>query len=167
MRPDGPGRRARKQNSILMDPALIGACLVVIALIAALVVNLVSTRPMREAAVPTAPVPAAVQTPAPEPSASAPAVSRIRVYAYGRELGEEGFTAYVGDDPFTLYCALDPDQTDPTVVWSASDSSAVSLTISEDRMSCRFTALKAAGRIELKVSCQEAETVFPVYLWGR
>ena len=31
-----------------------------------------------------------------------PTVDSVEVYAFGRELDADGFTAYVGDKPFTL-----------------------------------------------------------------
>ena len=49
----------------------------------------------------------------------------------------------------------------------ASKVKAATLTVSDDRTSCKFSAIKPVGKIELTVSCYGTETVIPVYLWNR
>ena len=96
-----------------------------------------------------------------------PAISSLRLYASGGELGEDGFTTYVEDRPVVISVELEPKMKRPPIYWSVSDDKAATLTVSEDRMSCKFSAIKPAGKIELTVSCYGAETVIPVYLWER
>ena len=58
-----------------------------------------------------------------------------------------------------------PYMSHPPVDWSVSDDTAASLTVSNDKKQCEFSALRDAGRIELTVRCSEAEIVMPVYVW--
>ena len=95
-------------------------------------------------------VPARPST-APTPT---PAIGSLRLYAAGGELGEDGFT-------------MEPKLTRPPIYWSVSDDKAATLTVSDDRTSCKFSAIKPVGKIELTVSCYGTETVIPVYLWNR
>ena len=101
---------------------------------------------------------------APTPS---PTISSLKLYACGGELGEDGFTTYVEDRPIEISVVTEPKLTRPPIYWSVSDDKAATLTVSDDRTSCKFSAIKPAGKIELTVSCYGAETVIPVYLWER
>ena len=96
-----------------------------------------------------------------------PAITGFRVLSFGRELGEDGFTTYVGDKPVTLTLEIVPFMSHPPVSWTVSDDTAASLSVSSDCKKCEFTALRNAGRIELRISCNEAEIVMPVYVWER
>ncbi len=96
-----------------------------------------------------------------------PAISSIRLYAAGGELGEDGFTMYVEDRPIEITAVMEPKLIRPPIYWSVSDEKAAKLTVSDDRTSCKFSAIKPAGKIELTVSCYGTETVIPVYLWNR
>lgn len=96
-----------------------------------------------------------------------PMVSSLRLYACGGELSEDGFTMYVEDRPIEISIETEPKFTRPPVYWSVSDEKAASLVVSDDRKSCKISALKPAGRIEMTVSCYGAETTIPVYLWNR
>ncbi len=91
----------------------------------------------------------------------------LRLYAAGSELGEDGFTMYVEDRPLEITAVMEPKLTRPPIYWSVSDDKAATLTVSDDRTSCKFSAIKPAGKIELTVSCYGTETVIPVYLWNR
>jgi hypothetical protein len=108
-------------------------------------------------------VPARPST-APTPT---PAIGSLRLYAAGGELGEDGFTMYVEDRPLEITAVMEPKLTRPPIYWSVSDDKAATLTVSDDRTSCKFSAIKPAGKIELTVSCYGTETVIPVYLWNR
>ena len=149
-----------------------GAVLLAIAVAVGALINFASIyrdKTAAETAEASAAMPKVTIIPA-RPSSSptpTPTVSSIRLYAYGQELSADGFTAYVGDKPLTLSVKLEPDLTRPPVFWSISDSASASLTVSDDRFSCEFTALKPSGKNELIVSCYGAESVIPVYLWER
>ena len=99
----------------------------------------------------TLPTPEIIETIAPTPTPT-PTVTNIRLYAFGRELDADGFTAYVGDKAFTLSITLEPEVRNPTVSWSILDShgtdESADLAISPDGMSCEFTALKPTGKNE-------------------
>ena len=95
-----------------------------------------------------------------------PPITGFRLTAYGRELGPDGFTTFVGDKPVVLSLEIVPYMSHPPVDWSVSDDTAASLTVSNDKKQCEFSALRDAGRIELTVRCSEAEIVMPVYVWG-
>ena len=96
-----------------------------------------------------------------------PTVNSIKVFAYGTELTADGFTTYVGDRSVVLSVEIEPEIKRPQILWSVSDTESASLVISDDRMSCKYTALKPSGKNELVVSCYGAKAVFPVYLWKR
>ena len=96
-----------------------------------------------------------------------PTIESLRLSAAGGELGEDGFTMYVEDRPLEITAVIEPKLTRPPIYWSVSDDKAATLTISDDRTSCKFSAIKPAGKIELTVSCYGTETVIPVYLWNR
>ena len=95
-----------------------------------------------------------------------PPITGFRLTAYGRELGTDGFTTFVGDKPVVLSLEIVPYMSHPPVDWSVSDDTAASLTVSNDKKQCEFAALRDAGRIELTVRCSESEIVMPVYVWG-
>ena len=95
-----------------------------------------------------------------------PAITSFKLFAYGRELGPDGFTTYVEDKPVVLTLEMVPFMSHPPVEWTVSDEEAASLTVSNDKKSCEFAALKSAGKIELTVRCNDAEIVMPVYLWS-
>ena len=108
------------------------------------------------------------ETIAPTPSPT-PTVTSIRLYAFGRELDADGFTAYVGDKAFTLTVEVEPKVRNPAVSWSILDShggnDSAELAIGPDGLSCEFKAIKPTGKNELTVRCFGAEVVIPVYLW--
>ena len=165
-----------KSRDIKKDPVLrrakTGAVLLAIAVVVGALINFASiyrTKTAAATAEASAATPKVTIIPA-RPSSTptpTPTVSSIRLYAFGEELGADGFTAYVGDKPLKLSVKLEPDLTRPPVYWSVSDSPSVSLTVSDDRLSCEFTVLKPSGKNELIVSCYGAETVIPIYLWER
>jgi len=140
--------------------------LISIAFIGGIVINLSLFRQNQAAAKEPEVVETLAPTPAPTPPPT-PTVNSVKVYAFGRELGEDGFTAYVGDRAFTLSVSVDPEIRHPRVEWSMSDSSSAYLTVSSDGLSCEFSAQKPTGKNELTVRCYGAETVIPVYLWER
>ncbi|MBR4474936.1 MAG: hypothetical protein IKS55_15040 [Oscillospiraceae bacterium] len=108
-----------------------------------------------------------IQARPPSTPAPTPTISSLRLYAGGGELTADGFTTYVEDRPIEITVVTEPKITRPPVYWSLSDEKAASLTISDDRTSCKFTALKPVGKTELTVSCYGAEMTIPVYLWER
>ena len=95
-----------------------------------------------------------------------PAITSFKLFSYGRELGPDGFTTYVEDKPVVLTLEIVPFMSHPPVEWTVSDEEAASLTVSNDKKSCEFAALKDAGKIELTVRCNDAEITMPVYLWS-
>ena len=109
--------------------------------------------------------PEIIETLAPATPVPTPTVDSIEVYAFGRELDADGFTAYVGDKPFTLSAYPQPEISHPQISWSVGDS--VELSVSSDTLTCEFTALKPTGKNELTVRCYGAEVTIPVYLWER
>ena len=104
--------------------------------------------------------------PSVEPTPPRP-ITSFKLLTYGRELGPDGFTTYVDDKPVVLSVEMVPFMSHPPVTWSVSDDTAASLTVSNDKKQCEFSALRDAGRIELTVSCNEAEIIIPVYVWSR
>ena len=163
----------RKQTNQTLKPIIIGAVVLAVAVIVGTVINFLTLDPSdhrKASAESVPPTPEAVVTVAPPPTPTptpTPTVNSIKLIAYGRELDADGFTTYVGDQPSLLSLELDPTLTNPPVVWNMSDSESASLTVSDDRMSCEFTALKPSGKNELTISCYGTEVVFPVYLWER
>ena len=111
------------------------------------------------------PTPEIIETLAPATPVPTPTVDSVEVYAFGRELDADGFTAYVGDKPFTLSAYPQPEISHPQISWSIGDS--VELSVSSDTLTCEFTALKPTGKNELTVRCYGAEVTIPVYLWER
>jgi len=89
----------------------------------------------------------------------------INLYVFGRKLNKDGFTAYVGNTPLTITVEILSDAGQPEVEWLASDTDSVTFSVSEDGMSCGFTAFKPSGKNELTVRCYGYELVVPVYLW--
>jgi hypothetical protein len=156
----------REKSRVAMLPTVIAGVLIVFAFVGGLLFN-ASRHPTSETPIST---PAIIETIAPTPSPT-PTVTSIRLYAFGRELDAEGFTAYVGDKAFTLTVEVEPEIKNPAVSWSITDShdssESAALVISPDGMSCEFTALKPTGKNELTVRCFGAEIVIPVYLWER
>lgn len=152
-----------KKNHI---PTIVGSCLLFLAFAGGLAFNIRSEHRMPE---PT-PVPQIVETftptvpPRPTP-APTPTVDSVEVYAFGRALDADGFTAYVGDKPFTLSAYAQPGVPRPEFTWSIDDS--VELSVSPDTQTCEFTVLKPSGKTELTVRCYGAEVTIPVYLWER
>ena len=151
--------------------ATIGAVLLAIAVLIATAVMLLTSGAIKVEAKPEEPV---VETskvtvvparPSVEPTAD-PILNSMKLYAFGSEITEDGFTAYVGDK-ITLSVVLEPRYTHPPVNWSVSNIDASRLAIADDRLSCEFTVLKSTGKTELMISCYGVETVFPVYLWER
>ena len=163
-RPSGLGKAVRL-------PAFIGAGLLVIAFVGGIALDK-SWRAPVEAPVSTPEVFALQATPEPPPTpAPTPTVNAIRLYAFGREIGADGFTAYVGDKPFTLTVELEPAVRHPELSWSILDgkgsSDSAILSPGSDGLSCEFSALNPSGKNELTIRCYGAETVIPVYLWAR
>ena len=147
------------------------AVFLAVAAVVAVILNFLSVyqrqkakRPVAEETGPKVTFIAARPSAAPTPT---PAVSSLRLYAFGGELGADGFTTYVEDRAIEISAELEPKLSRPPIYWSVSDDKAASLTVSDDRMSCKFLAVKPAGKIELTVSCYGMETVIPVYLWER
>ena len=142
-------------------PVVFGSCLLIAAFAGGLAFNLGSEL---HNAVPSA-APEIIETLAPATPVPTPTVDSIEVYAFGRELDSDGFTAYVGDKPFTLSAYPQPEISHPQISWSVGDS--VELSVSSDTLTCEFTALKPTGKNELTVRCYGAEVTIPVYLWER
>ena len=142
-------------------PVVFGSCLLIAAFAGGLAFNLGSEL---HNAVPSA-APEIIETLAPATPVPTPTVDSIEVYAFGRELDADGFTAYVGDKPFTLSAYPQPEISHPQISWSVGDS--VELSVSSDTLTCEFTALKPTGKNELTVLCYGAEVTIPVYLWER
>ena len=142
-------------------PVVFGSCLLIAAVAGGLAFNLGSEL---HNAVPSA-APEIIETLAPATPVPTPTVDSIEVYAFGRELDADGFTAYVGDKPFTLSAYPQPEISHPQISWSVGDS--VELSVSSDTLTCEFTALKPTGKNELTVRCYGAEVTIPVYLWER
>jgi hypothetical protein len=142
-------------------PVVFGSCLLIAAFAGGLAFNLGSEL---HNAVPSA-APEIIETLAPATPVPTPTVDSIEVYAFGRELDADGFTAYVGDKSFTLSAYPQPEISHPQISWSVGDS--VELSVSSDTLTCEFTALKPTGKNELTVSCYGAEITIPVYLWER
>lgn len=142
-------------------PVVFGSCLLIAAFAGGLAFNLGSEL---HNAVPSA-APEIIETLAPATPVPTPTVDSIEVYAFGRELDADGFTAYVGDKPFTLSAYPQPEISHPQISWSVGDS--VELSVSSDTLTCEFTALKPTVKNELTVRCYGAEVTIPVYLWER
>jgi hypothetical protein len=142
-------------------PVVFGSCLLIAAFAGGLAFNLGSEL---HNAVPSA-APEIIETLAPATPVPTPTVDSIEVYAFGRELDADGFTAYVGDKPFILSAYPQPEISHPQISWSVGDS--VELSVSSDTLTCEFTALKPTGKNELTVRCYGAEVTIPVYLWER
>ena len=132
-------------------PVVFGSCLLIAAFAGGLAFNLGSEL---HNAVPSA-APEIIETLAPATPVPTPTVDSIEVYAFGRELDADGFTAYVGDKPFTLSAYPQPEISHPQISWSVGDS--VELSVSSDTLTCEFTALKPTGKNELTVRCYGAE----------
>ena len=142
-------------------PVVFGSFLLIAAFAGGLAFNLGSEL---HNAVPSA-APEIIETLAPATPVPTPTVDSIEVYAFGRELDADGFTAYVGDKPFTLSAYPQPEISHPQISWSVGDS--VEVSVSSDTLTCEFTALKPTGKNELTVRCYGAEVTIPVYLWER
>lgn len=156
-----PNLRLPKVNFNL--PTVVGACLIMTAFTAGIIFNIAAN----------ARIPAPVETPEvfvlaepviPTPTPT-PTINGIKLYAFGRELDADGFTAYVGDKAFSISAEVDPQIPRPYVSWYINDSA--SLSVSDNGLSCEFKALKPTGKNELTVTCYGAETTIPVYLWER
>lgn len=143
----------------------IGFVLIAVAVVCAVLIMTASVwKPDKASPSPEIEVTSPPETPAPTPLPT-PSVERISLYAFGRELTEDGFTAYVGDDPFTLSVEIVSDTSAVEVEWFVSDSESISLSVSDDGLSCEFTALKPSGKNELTIRCHGCELTVPVYLW--
>ena len=142
-------------------PVVFGSCLLIAAFASGLAFNVGSEFRTSE----PSPIPEIIETLAPATPVPTPTVDLIEVYAFGRELDADGFTAYVGDKPFTLSAYPQPEVSHPQISWSIGDS--VELSVSGDTLTCEFTALKPTGKNELTVRCYGAEVTIPVYLWER
>ena len=167
----GPSvRRARSAETDPLKWANSFAIVLAVATVFAIAVNFLSVyyrnRPAEVMEEPESKVIVVAARPSAAPTPS-PTISSLKLYACGGELGEDGFTTYVEDRPIVISAELEPKLNRPPIYWSVSDDKAATLTVSDDRMSCKFSAIKPAGKIELTVSCYGAETVIPVYLWER
>ena len=149
--------------------AAIGGGILLLAVIAGIVV-LVLTSPKKTKEEPTpAPTPAAtavVATEAPAQPTVVP-ITAVHLYAYGRELDQDGFTLHVGDNPVELTAVVEPAEITSPVGWSFSDQQAATLEVSSDGRTCKITAVKPNGRNDLTVTCQNLDTSIPVYLWDK
>ena len=155
--------RPRKRQPAIL-PVVIGTILILLALTAGVYVTRYTDKP---AATPE-PTSKVIVVPARTPGPTVtPAITSIRLYALGAELGQDGFTAYVGEKALTLTAEIEPKLVNPPVYWSFSDPDSVNLVMGDDRLSCAFTALKPSGKNELTVRCYGAEYVIPVYLWKK
>lgn len=163
--PSNTARQSKTGKAIIL-PTIIGASLLVIAFAGGIFLDNSRRVPVEE----PISTPEIVETMAPTPVPT-PTVDSIRLYAFGREIGADGFTAYVGDKAFTLTVELEPEIKHPAVSWSIMDSKGSSgsaiLSASNDGMSCEFTAVNPSGKNELTIRCYGAETVIPVFLWER
>ena len=142
-------------------PAIIGSCL----LIAAFTGGLAFSLGAEFHTVEPSPTPEIIETLAPATPVPTPTVDSIEIYAFGRELDADGFTAYVGDKPFTLSAYPQPEISHPQISWSNGDSA--ELSVRSDTLTCEFTALKPTGKNELIVQCYGAKITIPLYLWER
>lgn len=146
--------------------AKIGAALLILAVIAGvLVLVLSSPRTAKPEATPeptSAPTVSVAPTPTPMPE-----VTAIRIYAFGRQLDDGGITLYVGDKPVELHLDIEPAGLNLPIEWSFSNEEAASLDVSSDGMICTITALEPKGKNELQVTCNNLYTSIPVYLWER
>jgi hypothetical protein len=163
--PSNTARQSKTGKAIIL-PTIIGASLLVVAFAGGIFLDNSRRVPVEE----PISTPEIVETMAPTPVPT-PNVDSIRLYAFGREIGADGFTAYVGDKPFTLTVELEPEIKHPAVSWSIIDgkgsSGSAILSASNDGMSCEFTAVNPSGKNELTIRCYGAETVIPVFLWER
>lgn len=158
---DRQEEKTEKKNSHSPAFTILGVLLIAVSIVCAILAMTASGwRITKET-----PTPEIVETAAPATPSPTPMVEKINLYAFGRELNEDGFTAYVGDKPFTITAEILSDAGQPEVEWLASDTESVALSASEDGMSCEFTALKPSGKNELTVRCYGYELVVPVYLW--
>ncbi len=149
-------------------PVLIGAGLIIVAILAGILVNVLSS-PKNVEPEPT-PEPAAAVTVSPPPTPTptpTPTVTAIRLYSFGRELDAGGITLYVGDKPVELSAVIEPADAKLPVGWTFSDQESASLDVSSDGMTCKITALKPTGRNDLTVICNNLYTSIPVYLWEK
>ena len=168
----GPAH-GRSTKSIEQDPlkwANSFAIVLAVATMFAIAVNFLSVyyrnRPAEALEEPESKIIYIAARPSAEPTPP-PVINSMKLYACGGELGEDGFTMYVEDRPIEITLVMEPKMLRPPVYWSVSDDKAASLTVSDERTSCKFSALKPAGKIELTVRCYEEERVIPVYLWER
>ena len=163
--PSNTARQSKTGKAIIL-PTIIGASLLVVAFASGIFLDNSRRVPVEE----PISTPEIVETMAPTPVPT-PTVDSIRLYAFGREIGADGFTAYVGDKPFTLTVELEPEIKHPAVSWSIIDgkgsSGSAILSANDDGMSCEFTAVNPSGKNELTIRCYGAETVIPVFLWER
>ncbi len=145
-------------------PAVIGALLIILALTAGIFVTQYTDKPAAAAEPTSKVIVVPARTPGPTET---PTISSLRLYTLGTELGQDGFTAYVGDKAITLKAEIEPKMINLPVYWSFSDPDSANLSVGDDRLSCAFTALKPSGKNELTVKCYGAELVIPVYLWEK
>ena len=113
----------RQETNQLLKPAKIGAILLTAAVIAGVLMMVLSSpksskvEPTAQPASEPAPVPTTMEpTPAPTPE-----ITAIRLYAYGRQLDADGITLYVGDKPVEIYLDLEPEGLHLPVEWSFSN----------------------------------------------
>ena len=148
------------------------AVLLALAAVIATAVMVITVRGPRLGAEPAEAVPETPKVtyiparPSVEPTGD-PIINSMKLYAFGSEITADGFTAYVGDKAIKLSVELEPKYKPPPVYWTVGKSDAVRLSVSDDRLSCEFTALNSAGKTELTIRCYGMEIVFPVYLWER
>ena len=148
--------------------AAIGGGILLLAVIAGILV-MVLTSPRNAKPEPTpapTPEPTVTATEAPAQPTVIP-ITAIRLYAYGRELTQDGFTLYVGDQPVELTAVVEPAEITAPVGWTLDDMEAAALEVSSDGRTCKITALKPVGRNELTVICQNLYTSMPVFLWDK
>ena len=156
--------KERRNKILAILPPVIGTLLILLAIVGG---TLIARRSVKPDATPE-PTSKVIVIPARTPGpVTTPTVTAISLYAYGAQLGPDGFTAYVGDKAVKLTAVIDPQLINPPVIWSFSDPASVSLVTGDERLTCTLTALKPSGKTELTVSCYGLELTIPVYLWER
>ena len=157
--------KERRNKLISLIPPVIGALLILLAIAGG---TLIARHTARKPVATPEPTSKVIVVPArtPRPS-NTPTISALRLFALGTPLGPDGFTTYVGDKPLTLTVEITPSMINPPVYWTFSDPSSVSLSVGDDHLTCKLTALKPSGKNELTVRCYGTEMTIPVYLWER
>ncbi len=159
------GRKLQQNKLHIILLTIVSGCLMLAAVSSGLMLDASNRRPVEEKPIPTMEI---IETAEPTPPPT-PTVEFIRLYAFGREIDSDGFTAYVGDKPITLTVEVEPAVKQPNISWSICDSrnsnESAAFSVSGDTMSCEFTAVKPTGRNEMTIRCYGTEIIIPVFLW--